>query len=375
MITTDLSNEEYRKIPKDSASFLKAVLRSVAHALTEKKRTKAMNEGLRIHEYVLERHVFEKNYRCGINPDDYPDAINTADELKQAIKEFNETRLPALKKTGSRDALLEQITKESPHHLEHVSDFSALNVSDIKAKIDEINSSPNRGLIPLSGSSIELYERAVDAGWSGEYLPYIIKQDELTEDRKTLPYAEYSKYDAMYQSLLKHVETGAQAEIERNQGEVVMQWLHYALTSPEVMETEVSIEGENDKCRLDMRFKAGDKWMAFDLKSSEDARPEAFIRAAGNMHYDLQAAHYNAVCEEVGQPNEVFAFIAIETKDPYGVNIFIPDDEFMEIGHKKRNFAKKRLTQYKESGIIAAYEPKATVLIPSYSSKNGEWNE
>jgi hypothetical protein len=370
----NLPNEEYRAAHGRSATVLKGCLRSAKHGLTPKKRTKSLSGGLQLHEFILERDLFLSKYIAGVNPEDYPEALQSAEELKDAAKKLNESRLPKLKTTGSKESLISEIASDDPMHFDGV-DVGALSTTDLKNKIKHINAQPNRGLIPLSGSSVELYGRMVSAGWKGQYIPAIEKQHAKdNEDKTIIPYDEYKSYDDMYQSLINHLTVGAERERKTGEGRL-MQWLLYAFTTDGVLETEVSMFGSNDKCRVDARFKAGDKWIPFDLKRSADSSGEGFMRACTRYHYDLQAAHYLNVHNEVGGDADIFPFIAIEPEAPYAVNIFVPSDEFMQLGYQKLEYAKKQLTKYTESSDNTAYEPVIKQLdVPEYA-KYGPWSE
>lgn len=374
-IVHNLSNEDYRSAPGDSATFLKGCLRSVKHAKTPKKRTKAMDTGLHLHTFILERELFLSKYVQGLNPEDYPDALFSAEELKEAAKKFNETRKPKLKTTGSKELLLSELGKDDKQHLEGV-DVASLSATDIKNQIKHINEQPNRGIIALSGSSMDLYARLTDAGFALDYFPALVAKhaSDTSEEVVVLPYDEYKKYEDMYQSLITHLRISAEVERETESGSI-MQWLHYAFTTPGVMETEVSMFGKEDKCRMDLMFQAGDSWIACDLKSASDASEEGFSKQAARLHYDLQSDHYSSVSAEVDRPLVSFPFIAIETEEPYATSVFIPTDEFQELGSKKRKYAKKKIAEYKQNGYDTAYQPVAKALTPPAWASYGPWAE
>jgi len=213
-----------------------------------------------------------------------------------------------------------------------------------------------------------------DAGWNGEYFPALVRAhaESVGSGFTVLPYAEYTKYDDMYKSLIEHLKACAEYEKANDNG-AIMQWLYYAFITPDVLETEVSVFTENDKCRFDARFKAIDKYIGLDLKSTNDASEEGFIKQASRLHYDLQAAHYEQVANDAGDEIISFPFIAIETEAPYAVNVFIPDEEFMEMGRKKRAYAKQKVAEHESSKYNTAYEPCAKELsIPAWANY-GPW--
>ncbi len=384
-IEYDVSNEDYRSAAGDSATFLKGCLKSVKHAMTPKPRTKTLDEGLKVHEFILERQKFLATYRSGPNPDDHPMAIFEKSDMVAIVEKMNESRKPKLKKPAGRDKLLEELAKDSKEHLASVQDLSKLTVADIKTKIDEINAQPDRGLISTTGSTVELAKAAREHGWEGECWAEIVEYNDYTnreEGFETLPYGEYSKYESMYSSLIGHLKVGSEMEKEANkqlgEGEVpsvVMQWLLYAFLTPGVLKTEVSMFGENDKCRVDSMFSVNGLNFAFDLKKTVDASEEGFPKQCARLHYDMQAVHYSAVAKEVGMPFYEFGFIAIEAEEPYAVNICLLDDNFAFEGNRKRNYAKKRLKAYKESGKLYAYKPELkTLVMPAWNSY-GPWAE
>lgn len=366
----NLDNETYREAPGLSATFLKSCLRSVKHALTPKPRTKALDTGLRLHEFILERDSFLSRYVQGLDPNDYPDALQGAEDLRAEIKQVNESRKPALKTTGSRDSLLESIVSDDPTHIEGVVDTAKLTVADLKKKIAFINSHPKRGMLSTGGTLNEMSDRLRNAGYTGDIWPELVEQHASAHpDRVILPPDEYARYNDMYQSLIDHLSA---AEPDQT----IMQWLLYALTTPGVMETEISIFANGSKCRLDGRFMAGDIRVGVELKSARDASTDAFSRACGSLHYDLQVEHYKQVCVDAGEPLDVMAIIAVETEAPYGVNIFLDIDEtFVLNGRRKRQYAISQWEEYQRRGLPVAYRPTASPLqLPAWATY-GPWED
>lgn len=62
----------------------------------------------------------------------------------------------------------------------------------------------------------------------------------------------------------------------------------------------------------------------YDLKTTQDASPAGFQRAAANLDYHLQATIYR---ELTGLP---FRWIAVETSAPYNVQVYEQDEESYE---------------------------------------------
>lgn len=359
----NLPNEVYRAAPGLSATFLKGCLRSVKHALTPRKPTKATDTGLRLHEFILERDKFLSTYAPGINLTAYPDAIGTMEELRAAIEHINESRKARLAKSGSRTTLIEQLYADDPHHFDGVQDVDKLSVADLKKRIDFVNAQPDRGLISTSGSAIDLTERLITHGYQGQITHKLIAEHNANHaDRTILPIDEYNSYEGMYQSLLQHLKLGA------DRGDSLMAWLLAALNGGVPLETEVSVfaadeHGIASKCRLDARFMAGNKRIGVELKSTADAQLDAFTRQCARLHYDLQHEHYLAVCRDAGEPLDMMVFIAVETDAPHGVTILTADEEFRLTGQKKLAYAKRKYAEYVARGNDnAVYSPTVKQL-------------
>ena len=59
----------------------------------------------------------------------------------------------------------------------------------------------------------------------------------------------------------------------------------------------------------------------YDLKSTEDASPEAVIRAVVNYSYEVQAAHYLATWKAATGEDRRFRFVFVEKSPPYEVAV------------------------------------------------------
>ena len=372
-----LSNEEYRSAHGDSATVLKGCCdKSATHALTPKPNTRAMNTGLKLHEYILERDKFLSTYGSGLDKEAFPDALDSLEQLRAEVDKMNESRLPLLKTPASKDALLKVIADDNPEHLKNVQDIDKLKVSDLKDKIAFINSAPNRGLLRKPVSTMDTYLELAAHGWQGHCWQYIDKMYNrmIAQAGYTmLPFEEYSKYELMHQSMITFLREAAEDERESGEG-LIMQWLLHGFASG-ATQNEVSMFGDNDKCRFDALINIGEKSIGIDVKKARDASPEGFAKAAANLHYDLQAVHYTSVAEECNVPLGAFVFIAIEDYPPYACAVYVADESFNESGNKKRTFAKKCLQSKRDSGKVSAYETVAkTIPLPAWS-EYGAWNE
>ena len=109
------------------------------------------------------------------------------------------------------------------------------------------------------------------------------------------------------------------------------------------------------RCRTDYAVKVNGQRILVDLKSAEDARPDAFQRAAYNYRYFTQAAFYSDVWEWAGYPIDLWIFAIFEKDPPYAVKLYevLPAD--MERGRGAYRAALNTLAECKKTGEWPAY--------------------
>lgn len=91
--------------------------------------------------------------------------------------------------------------------------------------------------------------------------------------------------------------------------------------------------GEKCKCRTDVLTEIGENLIIVDLKSTDCAETESFIRSAIKYGYDFQSAMYaDGVKANTGK-EPLFVFIAIEKKPPYAINILQADKLLIRRGY------------------------------------------
>lgn len=96
--------------------------------------------------------------------------------------------------------------------------------------------------------------------------------------------------------------------------------------------TRDPVTGVDVKCRFDWLTDSG---VPLDLKTTLDARADAFSRSVANYRYHVQAAFYLDVWEwETGEQLERFEFAAIEKAMPHAIGIYRLDDEAMREGRR-----------------------------------------
>lgn len=74
--------------------------------------------------------------------------------------------------------------------------------------------------------------------------------------------------------------------------------------------------------------------LAVDLKTTEDASPEAFARSVATYRYHVQAAFYMDGLRANELPCDHFVFVCVEKKPPYAVSVFELDEDAIEAGRR-----------------------------------------
>lgn len=93
-----------------------------------------------------------------------------------------------------------------------------------------------------------------------------------------------------------------------------------------------------------------------DLKTTQSAKPEDFIKSAYKYRYHVQAYWYLKVLKALGKDIEDFIFIAVEKEPPYAICVYFASEEFLKLGE---NEAEADLCEYKKclkSGIWYGYD-------------------
>ena len=92
------------------------------------------------------------------------------------------------------------------------------------------------------------------------------------------------------------------------------------------------VTGVAVRCRFDWLTDAG---KPVDLKTTLDARPDAFARSVANYRYHVQAAFYSDVWQwETGETLDRFVFLAIEKSMPHALAPYMLDDEAIAEGRR-----------------------------------------
>jgi len=110
-------------------------------------------------------------------------------------------------------------------------------------------------------------------------------------------------------------------------------------------------------CRARFDWLTDDRKIILDLKTTDDARPEVFIRQIARMGYDLQAEFYVKAVEECAQVSPAFVFLAQEIEPPYSCSLVGLSNAYREIGKAKCGGAMDRWARCLSTGKWPSYNP------------------
>lgn len=190
------------------------------------------------------------------------------------------------------------------------------------------------------------------------------KQYMLLRDVKDRRASEYKQAVAVHGA--DNVLTGTEADYVAGIQESVRthDQLSALLSEPGRAELSVittdPVTGVAVRCRFDWLTDAG---VPVDLKTTLDARPDAFSRSVSNYRYHVQAAFYCDVWEwETGDKLDRMIFAALEKSMPHAVALYMLDDEAMMVGRKLYREALNTYARCLESGHWPGYEGGVQLL-------------
>jgi hypothetical protein len=141
-----------------------------------------------------------------------------------------------------------------------------------------------------------------------------------------------------------------------------------AKSDPEVSLFWETIMGSQCKARIDLlpRDPAMGLW---DLKTAADASPDAFMRAAYDAGYHIQAAWYLDAARLFDEARaEKFTFIVYE-KGSGAVVVYECEPEFIERGRADYQAALEKYEVAKLTGIWPSYAPVQKLGLPTWARK------
>ncbi len=94
------------------------------------------------------------------------------------------------------------------------------------------------------------------------------------------------------------------------------------------------------------RFDVLDNNVIVDIKTTDDASEQGFLKSIAKYRYYLQAAHYSAILSShMPFADPQFLFVAVEKTAPYGVNVFDMSNELNDKGIELRAVLLERFAE------------------------------
>jgi len=164
-------------------------------------------------------------------------------------------------------------------------------------------------------------------------------------------------------------------ELRKNDADILIDSGGYVESSIFYTDPETGID-----CRIrpDWHMPPCDEWpngIILDLKTTDDAREQAFRRTVETFGYDLSAAMYSHGFQVHYQTENppVFLFLVVERDEAYGVMCYEADDELLSLGHNKYRRAIALLQECRESNQYRGYPNSIQKLKPAaWAVKLGE---
>lgn len=136
------------------------------------------------------------------------------------------------------------------------------------------------------------------------------------------------------------------------------------------------LTGEECKCRTDCLTHINGMDIIVDLKTAESADTDTFMRHAIKYGYNLQAAMYGEGVKANTGKEYAFAFIVIEKKAPYAINILQADKAFVLHGFDMFRELIGTYHECKTTGNWWGYLGKHNIInnlpLPAYLAKEIE---
>lgn len=117
--------------------------------------------------------------------------------------------------------------------------------------------------------------------------------------------------------------------------------------------------GVRCKCRPD--YLRTDIKCIIDLKTTQNASPDSFIKSAYDYRYHVQSAWYLRGLKACGIDVENFIFIAVEKDAPYAVCAYAADDLMFQLGEQEAMENLKVYAECQNTGIWYGYEKEPEI--------------
>ena len=122
-------------------------------------------------------------------------------------------------------------------------------------------------------------------------------------------------------------------------------------------------------CKSRMDYYREDLGLIVDVKTTEDARPQAVARDIHKYGYHVSAAHYLDGLQALDLPGgQSFAWVFVEKKAPYAVGLYFASAEMIDRGREQQREYLTQFARCKLSGIWPGYANEfQTIDLPAWA--------
>ena len=125
-------------------------------------------------------------------------------------------------------------------------------------------------------------------------------------------------------------------------------------------------------CRARMDYYREDLGVVFDLKTTTDARMDAFQRDIFKYGYHISAAMYLAGCRALGLKATSFAWLAIEKEPPYAIGLYVASADMLLAGLEDYTRFLGTYAECMETSLWPSYSDDfVTVELPHWAGNKG----
>ncbi len=288
-----MTSDEYHEHPALGSTSIKRAL--IHPALVYAPSTidpRVAAEGTRLHTAVIEPDMMHQRYQVAPDPEDYPNALRTASDMRDALKAAG------------------------------VKGYSGKKSDELAAMVRE--SIPNA----LLWSDVLSRQAREGAG------KMFVSADEWDQMERTA------------EAVLSHPVIQGEGIFADGIGEASF-FCEIEYQTPGLFGRDWSLKARPDWLQMTRRVA--------DLKSWRGGRDvEAFYRHASDLHYDLSAALYLDVLAEHGHGSSTFTWVVVDKSTLHAgghvvVHVATLDFAFLEQGREKLSCALERIADWQSS--------------------------
>lgn len=359
-----------------SSTTLKECRRSAAHLKAKLDGDRGLGEsralviGRALHCAVLEPHLFDSQYCTAPDPDSllaYPssshaDLVAMARDIRDQMVADIRAKHPAAVESSS--ASLSALCKENKDDLKGYSNWKADEKREKLIALyesrgeklefidDLIAASPAAVFESLSTAKVDELKTMIRSA-----MPDVIFRDEaaakIMAGKTEISHGEMKMIEGVVASFKAHPR--ASKLLVGGTAEVSVFYEH-------------SGTGKQAKVRGD--YYREDLAVVADVKSCQDARPEAVMRDIFKYGYHISAAMYLDGFRSANLPAEQFVWLFIEKEAPYACRLYVASPELISLGDAEYNNYMDQYAHGLDSGEWPSYPADIEVIdLPAWANK------